>query len=237
MTESIITYETKDSIKKTIRLLEQIGKGGFGTVWRAVDDDFGIVAVKLQERIGSVIIQGIQTELTLSSEKIPNFISLKYMIIRQSYYKTYSYTFQSSDIVFSSITLPEKIVFASIYNMAETSLDKLIKISYTDGIRLSKHMYQKYCIDLLTGLKALHGLGYVHRDIKPANIMLEHQELKYIDFGLSCLHSACSSGIAGTFWYMSPSYLTLPNGHKLSEKGLYDNDIFALGVTILQMIS
>ena len=79
----------------------------------------------------------------------------------------------------------------------------------------------------------MHSQGVIHRDIKPENIMLtENDELKLIDFGLSCMVNGAKSkskAVAGTPYYMAPEVLA----------GLYDSkcDIWAIGVLLYVFMS
>ena len=60
-------------------------------------------------------------------------------------------------------------------------------------------------VQVVAGLKELHGLGYVHRDLKPENIVLSlSRQIKValIDFDRSLpVTNNCSSGTRGTDTY------------------------------------
>jgi len=105
---------------------------------------------------------------------------------------------------------------------------------------------------LFIGLKCIHNSGIAHRDIKPSNIMVQKQqtyELKWIDFGLSCLlrsnntcndpseePSSCTKEDVGTPSWTSPEmYLDDKSPSTLLQ--WKQSDVYLLGDTIYFMIN
>jgi eukaryotic-like serine/threonine-protein kinase len=90
-------------------------------------------------------------------------------------------------------------------------------------------------IQIAQGLGKAHSLGVVHRDIKPANIMLlPDGEVKIVDFGLAKLPRDVgltnTGGVVGTVPYMSPEQL---RGDPLDRR----TDIWSWGVTLYEMLA
>ena len=89
-------------------------------------------------------------------------------------------------------------------------------------------------IQVARGLQEAHGKGVVHRDIKPANIMdTTAGQAVLMDFGLAQIASAASKltregTTLGTPAYMSPEQTT-------GEKTDHRTDIWALGVVLYEM--
>src|SRR5205085_8068274 len=94
---------------------------------------------------------------------------------------------------------------------------------------------------LIIGLRQLHQLGIAHRDIKPDNILInpETGDIKYIDFGLSCIAEACVTVNAiGTKYYKSPElYFGWMHDKTYTLLDYQKADIWALGLTIFELLT
>ena len=86
---------------------------------------------------------------------------------------------------------------------------------------------------LCAGLAELHGAGLLHRDLKPANLMIDGQgRLKIADFGLAAIREELRAHEFGdgTPAYMAPEQLA---GREVSQR----SDIYALGVVLYELLS
>lgn len=92
---------------------------------------------------------------------------------------------------------------------------------------------------LAEGLAAAHRAGVLHRDIKPANVRVRPDgRLKILDFGLArpvrregettATETGSTGGVAGTIPYMPPEQL---RGERLDER----SDLYAAGAVLYEM--
>ncbi|MEZ6099093.1 MAG: serine/threonine-protein kinase [Pirellulaceae bacterium] len=87
---------------------------------------------------------------------------------------------------------------------------------------------------LVESLRHVHGQGLVHRDLKPANVILDQADMPHIaDLGLALdLQEDQVMGLAGTVAYMAPEQLQ-PDPASLDHRC----DIWAVGTMLYEMLT
>jgi serine/threonine protein kinase len=108
----------------------------------------------------------------------------------------------------------------------------------------TEKVLEKLLADVLNGLAYLHKNGIIHRDIKPANILIKNTYdgpvAKITDFGISKLNDSInnnsSSALVVSIPYMAPEQLNVKK-YGISEKISYNLDLWALGVTVYEILT
>ena len=167
------------------RLLDQVGTGGMGSVWRARDERTGgLVAVKVLGRHGSALLA--------------RFVREQAVRVRHPHVVAPHGWAAEDDLV---VLAMELVAGGSVADLLREHgpLD-----AGTSGLLVEQ---------LLMGLAAVHGAGLVHRDVKPANLLLEATgggppHLRLGDFGVAApvadRRFTTVPGAIGTDGYMAP---------------------------------
>jgi hypothetical protein len=171
-------------------LMEELGHGAFGSVYRAVRKDTAIeYAVKHidKKRAGSKGLSEVFGEVeTLGLLDHPYIVRLEE-------------TFEDPGNLW---IVMEYVAGGEL----QTSLKE------TQGGRFPEPTVKKMVLCLLLAIEYIHRKGIVHRDLKPANCLLSvagDVELKLADFGFSVMvgKDACLKSFCGTTTYMAPEIL------------------------------
>ncbi len=193
------------------RILEKVGEGGMGVVYRAEDTRLRrIVALKF-----------LLPELTRDSVARERFL-------REA--RAAAALDHPHICTVHEIDEAEGQVFIAMAFVQGESLKQRItggRLSIDDATQIARQIAE--------GLKAAHDRGIAHRDIKPANIMLAPGgEVRVMDFGLAKLERATDLTTGGTLMgtaaYMSPEQA---RGQPVDHR----TDIWSLGCVIYEMVA
>lgn len=193
----------------------EIGKGGFGIVYKGVLSDGQQIAVKKLSRSSGQGSIEFQNEILLIAKlQHRNLVTLLGFCLEER---------------------EKMLIYEYVPNK---SLDYFLFDSKKHRVL---HWFERYKIigGIARGILYLHEysrLKVIHRDLKPSNVLLDdNMNPKISDFGLARIvaidqEQASTNRIVGTYGYMSPEYAM--HG-QFSEK----SDVFSFGVIILEIVS
>ena len=236
---NVFYYRNQLDQFKSITVENVIGRGGFGTVYRAILDGYGAIAVKDQIATKSNIV-GLVNEARIALLDLKHSITLK-KILLGVFNKELGETIPEKVLVFTNIPkLPISITnpkgderILSTYELVDgAELEIIIRSSRINGRFTAPDIIKRYISDLLLALEELVKHNIAHRDIKPTNIMLQRGSLKLIDFGLACFYGECPTVLRGSLNFLPPEAFAV-NDAKNFEK----MDIFALGNVFLFLLT
>ncbi|MEO1856118.1 MAG: serine/threonine-protein kinase [Rubritalea sp.] len=197
-------------------VLGVLGRGGMGTVYKAMHHGLGrVVALKVFSARGidqDLFIERLKREGRLMAQlEHPNVLGI-----------------HDGDV------LTDGTPYLVLEYVNGEDLQKRIyecnRLTLKEAIRIA--------VKVCNGLSAVHSLGVIHRDIKPANVLLGIDgSVKVTDFGVSKETSADNNtaltmtGTAiGTVDYMSPEQ---SNGGDVDARA----DIYSVGVLLYEMVA
>ena len=242
--------EDDDDTVGPYRIQEEIGRGGQGVVYRAVDPRMGrTVALKVLHDLGpgaEAALERFRREARAASRAdhpgvCPVYDAevtsgVAYIAMRFVEGTTLAQCLATTNLGGDGET--ERDDYVDFDVLAETSLelaDPATELLGAAQIRDWVSVVEKTA----RALHAIHEAGVVHRDIKPANIMVTREgEAVVMDFGVareedSDLETLTRTGdLFGTPSYMSPEQLTR-HGVRLDRR----TDVWSLGVVLYECLA
>jgi hypothetical protein len=198
------------------RIEAEIGRGGFGAVYRARRTDDGkTVAVKVMlSRVDAndAAIEKFKREIAVTAK------------------------LHHSNIICVEESGASGAMFYFVMEFCDggSSLDLMFK----NGGRLSLSQAKPIILGAVAGLAHAHEKGFVHRDLKPQNILLSRGEVRLSDFGLSkSFQQAGLSGMSMTGGYAGTPVF-MPREQITNFKYIKPvSDVWSMGATIYNMLT
>ena len=211
-----------------------VNYGGFGIVYRAWDEELGImVAVKEHYPSGLVNrVPGTREVVIMEGER------------RQQYFASLSRFLDEARTMAKFSSLPNAV---KVYQFLEENNTAYMVMEYLSGMGLDEYLRQfengrlniDEAVSIITDvgktLSAMHKEKIIHRDISPDNIFLcADGKVKLLDFGAARLSSGEKTQTLSVV--LKPSYAAPEQYRKRSRQGPR-TDIYVLGATLYKMVT
>ncbi len=201
------------------RLVERLGAGGMGTVWRATHKSLGHdVAVKFLE--GASDSPDARARFDREARIAARLGDASLHIAR---------------------VIDHGVLGNTPYLVMEMLQGETLSARLKREKRLSLQLAAKLVMQLCRALQVAHGAGVIHRDIKPGNVFLCRSEfgdgvvVKLMDFGVAKStresedETTRAGTVIGTPGYMSPEQI-------LCKKLDARSDLWGLAATVYRMV-
>ena len=193
------------------RILEKLGEGGMGVVYKAED-------VKLKRLVA---LKFLPHHVTASEEERARFLQEAQAIATLNH---------ANVCTIFGIEEHDGNQFIEMEYVDGQTLRATIEASPPSVTKAIE-----YAIQIGEALQEAHAKGIVHRDVKAENIMLNSRgQIKVMDFGLAKLRGALkltrTSSTIGTLAYMAPEQI---RGEEVDAR----SDIFSFGVVLYEMLT
>ncbi len=194
------------------KILSQLGVGGMGTVYKAMDVNLErVVALKL---LNAGLAQNPDLEARFRAEARAQ-ATLNHANIATLY---------------TILTWEGKAVMVMEYVEGRTLQESISAHGAMPALTALA-----LCKQALHGVGAAHRQGIVHRDLKPANLMMNSEGvLKVMDFGIAKIKGGAgltrTAAAIGTCLYMAPEQVL---GKTVDAR----TDIYSMGITLYEMLT
>ena len=216
-------FFNNQNFHKNFIILEKIGKGGFGKVFKVKNlIDKKIYAIKeikiksnkkFKENFDLILNEIFYLNLCQNSQTVKFY---HFWIEFENFEKNFDLNFLSKK---------KKIKIYIQMEFCEKTLENLIFSLKNEPIKNRL----KLCKNLTIALKFIHSLGIIHRDLKTSNILIKNGQIKIADFGLAIFNNEINNFGIGTEIYSSPEQ---KNSIFYNEK----TDIFSLGLIFYEIL-
>src|SRR6187431_213358 len=191
------------------RVLDRVGRGGMGTVYRAIDETLH----------REVAIKVLNAELN-DPEVAKRFRSEAITVARLSH--------PGIATIYELFEYDGQWLMVMEFVRGETLENMIARMG-----ALSAQRAAEFCMQALAALAHAHSMGVVHRDLKPANLMItENGSVKVMDFGIARVsgseHLTNAGFMMGTPAYMAPEQV---QGGEVDARA----DLYAMGVVFYRL--
>ncbi|HKF47729.1 MAG TPA: serine/threonine-protein kinase [Terracidiphilus sp.] len=190
------------------RILGELGAGGMGIVYRALDTELG----------REVALKRLRSEFAASSDVLERFRNEARLQGRMSH--------PGIAQLYSLVQTPDAFCIA---------MELINGVMVKDLMPLDWRIAVAVILQVLDALGYAHSLGVLHRDIKPENVLIDTRgTVKIMDFGIAYAvgseRMTREKSVLGTIEYVPPERI-------LNRPMDARSDIYSLGILLFELLS
>ncbi|CAM8967643.1 unnamed protein product [Rhodiola kirilowii] len=215
---NVISIQILRKVTDNFSRKHELGRGGFGVVYKGMLEDGTQIAVKRMEAgvLSNNVLDEFQSEIrVLSKVRHRHLVSLL------------GYSIEGNERLLVYEYMSQGALSRHLFHWQSLKLEPL---SWARRLGIA--------LDVARGVEYLHGLAresFIHRDLKSSNILLgDDFRAKVSDFGLvklaPGLGKSIATRLAGTFGYLAPEYAVMG---RITTK----SDVFSFGVVLMELLT
>jgi serine/threonine protein kinase len=203
-------------IANRYRLIEVLGRGGFGEVWKAADVELAV----------EVALKHIKVP---DGDDSPQALAEAAQDARKEARLAAPLAFHPHIVAVTNIVTEDGVPWVAMRYIKGKSLAEAL----TTG-PLHPDEVSRIASALLSALDAAHKLGVTHRDVKPANILLADDGGIFLtDFGIAKLRGeTVTTAFTGSIGYAAPERWD----HAFGDPNGAAGDLFSVGTTLYRAV-
>ena len=208
-----LNFEPGQMFSNRYKLIKEIGRGGYGSVW-LVEDTF------IQEEMVMKFLHQTLISDEVAIERFVRELRLARKITHTNIIRLFDY------LDFGNVAAISMEYFPG------TPLSSIIHKEILEPARTVKLVHA-----IAQALQVAHEAEVVHRDMKPANILVDDKDvIKIVDFGIAAASKQAESRLTrtgtlvGTPTYISPEQI---QGRPVDGR----TDLYSLGIIMYEMLS
>ncbi len=212
LTTSIKQLTTGSTFAQRYQVIEELGKGGMGKVYKVLDTE-------LDEKVALKLIKPEIASDEKTIERFRNELKMARKISHKNICRMYH------------LSKAEETHYITMEFIDGEDLKSFIRRSGQITVGKSISIAKQVC----EGLAEAHRLGVIHRDLKPQNIMIDSDgNGRIMDFGIA--RSLQAEGVTGAGVLIgTPEYMS-PEQVDGKEAGKH-SDIYSFGVIMYEMVT
>ncbi|KNA03176.1 hypothetical protein SOVF_211670 isoform A [Spinacia oleracea] len=214
----VISVQVLRKVTKNFAPENQLGRGGFGVVYKGVLEDGTTIAVK---RMEAGVVNGKQLDEFQAEIAVLSKVRHRHLV------SLFGYSIEANERLLVYEYMPHGALSKHLFHWKKLDMEPL---PWKRRLVIA--------LDVARGMEYLHTLAqqsFIHRDLKSSNILLDDEfRAKVSDFGLVKLapdrEKSVATRLAGTFGYLAPEYAVTG---KVSTK----IDVFSFGVVLMELLT